>query len=300
MKKWMFRYRKILFPPLWLLILLTVVSTVGLVYVFVNELELSLMAYAIYTLSSYTLTVVCIACWKAIPRYYKRIKNKAYDNKYTNRYLTDISFKTHVTLYRSLIINLIYVIINAISGIVYRTFWFEIFAVYYAIMAVMRFVLIRYVGKNQIGTSRLKELKCARLCACILMTVNLTLSGAVLMMVYHNRSFEYQGLLIYVMATYTFYITGAAIWEIIKYRRNDSPVMSVSKIIKLAAALFSMLFLETAMFAQFGGETSVDMQRIMIMATGAVISVIVIAMSVYMIVQTTKEINVTKDKLGSI
>ena len=50
-----------------------------------------------------------------------------------------------------------------------------------------------------------------------------------------------------------------------------------------------MLFLETAMFAQFGGETSVDMQRIMIMATGAVISVIVIAMSVYMIVQTTRE-----------
>ena len=47
---------------------------------------------------------------------------------------------------------------------------------------------------------------------------------------------------------------------------------------------------ETAMFAQFGGDTSPEVQRIMILATGGGISVIVVAMSVYMIVRTTKEI----------
>ena len=54
--------------------------------------------------------------------------------------------------------------------------------------------------------------------------------------------------------------------------------------------MHSMLFLETAMFAQFGTDTSQEVKRIMIMATGAAISVIVISMVVYMIVKTTKEI----------
>lgn len=296
MKKGPFNYKKVLFPPLWLIILLTCISTVALIYVFVNGLEMSLMAYAAYLVSSYTLIVDCLACWKIIPGCYKSIKSRAYNNKYTGRYFTDVVFKTRVTLYRSLIINLLYVAVNAVSGIIYHTYWFGIFAVYYAIMAVMRFLLVHYVDKNQIGKSRLKELKCARQCGYILMTVNLTLSGVVLMMVYHNRGFEYQGMLIYVMAAYTFYITGAAVRECVKYRKYNSPVMSASKIIKLAAALFSMLFLETAMFSQFGSDTSLEMQRFMIMATGAGISVVVVTMSLYMIVRTTKEIKMLKTK----
>ena len=290
MKDWKAVGYRLLFPPLWLIFLLTVFSTVALITVFVKGLETHPLAYVVYVVSFYTLTVLCVACWKTIPGYYKSIKGKVYDNKYANRYLTDVAFKTHVNLYRSLIINLLYVAMNAVSGVIYSTHWFGIFAVYYAIMAIMRFLLIRYVGHNQIGSSRLGELKRARLCAYILMTVNLALSGAVLMMVYFDRGFEYQGFFIYVMALYTFYVTTTAIIEMIKYRKYNSPVMSVSKIIKLAAALFSMLFLETAMFSQFGGDTSPKLQQIMIMATGAGISVIVVTLAVYMIVRSTKEI----------
>lgn len=290
MKEWKSICSRLLFPPLWLVMILTVFSAVALAAVFVEGGEATPIAYIVYVVSFYTLTVICFACWKTIPGYYKRIKGKVYDNKYANRYLTDAAFKTHVNLYRSLIINLIYVAINAISGIMYSTHWFGIFAVYYAIMAIMHFLLIRYVNRNQIGKSRLGELKRSRLCAYILMTVNLALSGAVLMMVYFNRGFEYQGFLIYVMAMYTFYITTTAIIDMVKYRKYKSPVMSVSKVIKLASALFSMLFLETAMFSQFGGDTSPETKRIMIMATGAGISVAVVSMATYMIIHTTKEI----------
>lgn len=290
MKEWRSIGRRLFFPPLWLVFVLTVFSTVALATVFMRGKENTSIAYVVYVVSFYTLIVGCLACWKTIPRYYKRIKGKVYDNKYANQYLTDVAFKTHVNLYRSLVINLIYVAVNAISGIVYNTHWFAIFAVYYAIMATMRFLLVRYVNRNHIGKSRLGELKRSRLCAYILVTVNLALSGAVLMMLYFERGFRYQGFLIYVMALYTFYITTTAIIDMIKYRKYKSPVMSMSKIIKMASALFSMLFLETAMFAQFGGDTSPEVQRIMIIATGGGISAIVVAMSVYMIVRTTKEI----------
>ena len=120
------------------------------------------------------------------------------------------------------------------------------------------------------------------------------------MMVFFERGFHYQGVLIYVIALYTFYITTIAIINMVKYRKYRSPILSITKVIQLASALFSMLFLETAMFAQFGADTSMETKRLMIMLTGAGISVTVVSMAVYMIVQTTKEIKQYKNKKEQI
>lgn len=296
MQKWKEIGKKLLFPPVWIIVILTILSTLALVCIFVKGWELTFIAYISYVVSFYTLVVLCIACWKVLPGYYKVTKNKLHNNKYIDRYMGDVVFKTTVVLYRSLGINLMYVVVNIISACVYETNWFGVFAVYYAIIAVMRFLLVCYVKKNKIGNNYLGELKRARVCAYILMTVNLVLSGAILMMVFFDRGFHYQGFIIYVIALYTFYITITAIMDMMKYRRYKSPIMSVTKVIKMTEAMFSMLFLETAMFAQFGADTSEKLKRIMIMATGAGICVVVVFMSIYMIIQTSKEIKQVRSK----
>lgn len=283
-------WRKLLFLPVWMILVLTACSTAALIAVFANGWETSPAAYAVYGFAFYTLTVFCLACWKTFPGYCRSIRRKVYDNRYASRYLTDPVFRTHVSLYISLGINLLYAAVNAVSAAVYSTAWFGIFAVYYTIMAVMRFLLLRYMHRNAIGQSRFGELKRSRLCAYILMFVNLILTGAVLMMVTFDRGFSYRGILIYVMAMYTFYITVSAVIDLFRYRKLGSPVMSVSKIIKFAQALVSMLFLETAMFAQFGGDMAPEYQRLMIMLTGGGIALIVVIMAVYVIVRSTEEI----------
>ncbi|MBQ7955404.1 MAG: hypothetical protein IJ282_06600 [Lachnospiraceae bacterium] len=294
MRDWKKIGKKLLFPPVWIIVLLTVTCMVALTEIFFNGWEMNPFAYVSYVLSFYTLTVICIFCWKVLPGFYKSAKSKMHKNKYIDRYMTDAVFKSNVGLYRSLAINLIYIVVNAVSGYIYQTYWFGIFAVYYSIIAMMRFLLVRYVIKNPIGNNYLGELKRARVCACILMTVNLALSGAVLMMVLFDRGFRYQGVLIYVIALYTFYITVTAVIDMVKYRKYKSPILSITKVIKMASALFSMLFLETAMFAQFGADTSLEVKRIMIMLTGAGISTVVVSMAIYMIVKTTKEIKELK------
>ncbi len=281
---------KILFPPLWLILLSALTSAAALTAVFVKGWDDSPCAPVVYALAAYSLTVVCLACWKTFPRYYKKVKGKVCQAPYAGRYLTDTTFKTRVTLCRSLAVDLLYAAVNAASAVIYRTSWFAIFAVYYAVMAVMRFLLVRFVGHNAIGQSRPGELKRARLCAFILMTVDLTLAGAVLMMVHFDRGFEYQGMLIYVMAAYTFYITTTAVIDIVKYRKYNSPVMLTSKVIKLAAALVSMLSLETAMLSQFGGDAPPEMRKTLIMATGSGISAVITALAVYVIVRSTIDI----------
>ena len=282
--------KKLLFPPIWSMALLTIVSTALLVLVFVKGWEESPVAYISYVLAFYTLTVVCIFCSMVLPKQYGKIRQKIDNHPLGHRYMTDRAFRTQISLYLSLAISLLYVGSNLWFWCLNHSWWFMVLSIYYAIMAVMRFLLVRYARLNTLGASVLREWKWSSICAYILLLINLTLSGAVLMILYQNRGYDYPGMLIYVMAMYTFYATTHAIVDIIKYRRLGSPVMTTAKIVSLSAALVSMLNLETAMFARFGGEMSQKDQRIMIAATGAGISAAVITLSVMLIVRATKEI----------
>ncbi|MBQ5320241.1 MAG: hypothetical protein J6K17_14210 [Oscillospiraceae bacterium] len=281
---------KYLYPPLWVIILLVLICTAALVYTFIGGYEAHPAAYFTYVLSFYALTVIVMKCIKIIPKHYRSAKEKVYANPVGERLMTDMKFRTHVSLYSSLGVNLLYVALNAVSGFLYHTAWFFVLAFYYTILAVMRFLLVRFVNRVGIGNNRFKELHRSRLCGYILLTVNLALSGAVLMILYQNKGYEYHGILIYVMAAYTFYITTVAIVNLVKYRKLGSPVMSMTKIIGMAAALVSMLSLETAMFSEFGKDMSTENKQIFIMLTGAGVSIIIVAMSVYSIVKNSKEI----------
>jgi hypothetical protein len=170
-----------------------------------------------------------------------------------------------------------------------------VLAVYYVIMAVMRFLLVRYVRIQRIGTNMLGEWKRSRICAYILLLINLSLSGAVLMILYQHRGYDYPGMMIYVMALYTFYALTMSIVDTVKYRKMGSPVISTAKIVSLSAALVSLLNLETAMFAQFGAGMTAEHQRIFIILTGAGVSITVVTLSVILIVNANKEIRRIKD-----
>lgn len=282
--------KKLLYPPIWLQLPMVAVSAAGLVYIFLKGLEEAPVAYIVYVLSFYTLCVVCLFCCKVLPKRYHQLKQKVMDIPLANRYVTDRIFRTKISLHRSLAVNLLYAAVNILSWYLYRSWWFACLAVYYVILSVTRWLLVRYVQHHEIGSNRRGELIRSVVCSCVMLLLNLFLSGAVLMMVYQNRGYAYHGILIYVMAMYTFYTTATAVVDLVKYRKFKSPVMSTAKMISLAAALVSMLNLETAMFAEFGAEMSRENQQLMIMLTGAGISVAVIAMAAFRIVGCTREI----------
>lgn len=282
--------KKLLFPPIWMMVILVIASTLALTLIFVKGLEESIPAYIFYVLAFYTLTVVTIFCAMVLPKQYSTIKQKIYDNPLGNRYMTDRVFRTNISLSISFVISMLYVGINLWSWHMLGSYWFMVLAVYYVIMAVMRYLLVRYVRIQKIGTDILSEWKRSRICAYILLLINLSLSGAVLMILYQHRGYDYPGMMIYVMAMYTFYALTMSIVDIVKYRKMGSPIMSTAKIVSLSAALVSMLNLETAMFAQFGGDMSPENQQIFIILTGAGISITVVTLSVILIVRATKEI----------
>ena len=281
---------KLLFPPIWVIAMLVPLCTAALVYIFVNGYEEHPLACLCYLLSFYTLTAVVMRCINVVPHRYRTAKEKLYSNPVGSRFMTDMKFRTHIILYGSLAVNLLYAAVNVISGVIYNTAWFFVLAVYYTILAVMRFLLVQFVNRIGIGKNRFKELRRSRLCGYILLTVNLVLSAAVLMILYQGKGYSYNGILIYVMAAYTFWITGIAIKNLITFRRIGSPVMSMAKIISMAAALVSMLSLETAMFSAFGQDMAEEEKRLFIMLTGAGVSIVIVTMAVCSIVKNSSEI----------
>lgn len=278
---------KMLYPPIWLMTLLTVASAVVLPLVFIKGWKESPIAYAVYVLAFYTVSVLCLFFGKVLPKQYKEIKQKIYANPFGNKYMTDAAFKVRVSLYFSLAINLAYSAFKLISGIFYSSLWIEAFAVYYILLSVIRFILLHHIERKK-DAGLIEEYRSYRISAVLMMFINLTLSGIVLNMIVKNEAAAYSDIYVITSAAYTFYILTVSIIDLVKYRKYKSPVMSSAKAIRFAQALVSLLSLEASMLVQFGDDESY--RRLMLALTGAGVCIIVLAMSVYMIIRSVKEI----------
>lgn len=291
---------KLLFPG-WIVVLISVpIAAALLIYVFLQEADDSPIAYGAYVLSAYSLTIVCAWIAKHAGTAGRTIRSAVHRNRLAHRYLTDVSFKTHVSLYFSLGLNLLYAAIKLFYAIRYRSVWFATLAVYYILLAVMRFLLLRHVNRNAFGENPVSELKQYRICGAVLALMNIALAGVVILVISKNEGFAYEGYLIYIMAMYAFYNVITAAINVIKYRKFKSPVMSAAKAVKLAAALVSMLSLETAMLAQFRSEEDPEaFRRMMTGCTGGGVCLIVLGMAIYMIVSATLRLKETEKNGGS-
>ncbi len=206
------------------------------------------------------------------------------------RFFSDVRFRTEISLYQGLFINLLYIGVKLFSGIYYRSVWFVSLAAYYAFLAIMRFILLRGRKKKTDERPLKTELICYRACGIILLLMNQALAGIVIFMVHQNRGFHYPGVLIYAMATYSFYSVITAVINIVKFRKHGSPVLSAAKAINLIAAMVSILSLETAMLARFGGNDDPFFWKVMTGATGGGVCTIVIGMAVLMIGKSSKKL----------
>ena len=142
------------------------------------------------------------------------------------------------------------------------------------------------------------ELKKYRACGWIFLIMNLELSLMIFFMVYWNRTFEHHEITTIAMAAYTFTSFTFAIINVIKYRKYNSPVYSASKAISFASACVSMLTLESTMLTTWGGNEGPEFSRIMLAVTGIVISAFIVAMAIYMIVQSTKKLRSEENTNG--
>ena len=283
--------KALLFPHIAIMIMLIPIATVFLVYSMVFMGSESPVAIVSYVLAFYTLMVWCFKIPYLI-RFFKEFKN---ENKYARRWLDDTHLRVNVSLYGSLIWNTAYAVFQLGLGFWHHTFWYYSMAGYYIALAVMRFFLVRHTSKHTPGEKMYDELIKYRACGIVFLLMNLTLSVMVFFMVYWNRTFIHHEITTITMAAYTFGTLAMAIVNVVKYRKYNSPVYSASKAISLAAACVSMLTLESTMLTTFdNGTMDLFTRRLFLGLSGSVISVFIIVMAIYMIIQSNKKLKQLK------
>lgn len=290
-------FRKVFFLPPVPTLLISAVSYGLVIYALAGEDVEPALAYVSYLLSAYAL-IITITGISGVVRLVRQgitehpLVRKIQGIPLVDRYLREDTFRAEAALYQGFLINLFYVGTKLFSGIVFKSVWFITVAVYYILLAVMRASLLHYMRKA--GGDKVSEWHRYRLCGIILLFMNFALSGMVVLVVHQNSGFEYPGVLIYIMAMYTFYAAIAAVLNVIKFRRYGSPVLSAAKVINLTAAMVSMLSLETAMLTQFGAADDPVFRQVMTASTGAGISLIVLGMAVFMILRSTIQLKQIK------
>ncbi len=278
-----------LFPHKILIILFIVITIPLLIYSLGYQEANPVIVYVSYLFSAYTLTVTLIQ----MPSLVRWVKRGLYGNRHSAKYLSEPMLRAKISLYTSVGISIFYAVFKFAAGLYYRSVWLGAIAVYYTILSVIRFGLVkreRYFAKQADSREkRLQELKAYRFCGCLMMLLHMAVAGLVVQMVWQNKSYDYPGFLIYAFAAYSFYCFGMAIKNIVKYRKLEQPLLSAAKMISFACALTSILALQTAMLTQFG-DGQENFARLMNALTGGAVCLTVFFMSLRMIRRAGREI----------
>lgn len=281
---WKKMARSLLFPPGFVTALLAVGSTAALLYSAARLDSTHPVSIAAYSLSFYALVLLCLRAPQMLSRI-QRVKNQ---NKYYLRYAGDMQLRMQISLLGTFIWNAAYAVFQLGLGVYHRSAWFYAMAAYYALLGGMRLMLGMHMRAYAPGQKHTAEWQRYRLCGAGLALVNLALTVFIAYYVRRLRIVAHHEITVIAMAAYTFGTLTLAIIQLVRYRRRGSPVCQAAKALSLACACVSMLSLENSMLTVFSREAQPQFQRIMLGASGAAVSVLILSMAVYMIIKASK------------
>ena len=284
--KWKKLGLKLLYPHIAVIICLLPISVACLVLSLIYLDSTSPIAIIAYLLSFYELLVICFRMPKII-NFFKKFKNQ---NKYMQKWFSDVHLRMNVSLYGSLIWNVAFAVFQLVLGIYHNSLWFYSMFAYYVMLGVMRFFLFKHTRKYKANEQAEIEVKKYIASGWLLLFMNLALAVIVFFIVYWNRTFNHHMITTIAMAAYTFFTFTFAIINFVKFRKYKSPVYMAAKTITLIAGAVSMLTLETTMLTTFGANESPLFNQLMLSFTGLAVIGLAITVAIIMIVKGNKSL----------
>lgn len=132
--------------------------------------------------------------------------------------------------------------------------------------------------------------KTYRLCGALLVLLALTLLGVAVLIVREDNGFVYDGFRIFAVAFYDFYSLISSVVFLIRFHRRRSPDLLALRQIRFAASLVSMLSLQTAMLAAFGTDTPLPLRRLMNLATGSAVCLLLALTGLFMVLRARRQL----------
>lgn len=283
MKKfdWKGLLKKIFPLPIWVDGVTFVLCGAALIWVFLKGLEAWPPVYALYALSAYLLTALCVKLPGAAagakdwlerhPRLSAAMKNR------------ELKFK--LGLYAEQFINFAYGIFKILSGVILGSAWIGADGIYNLAQALIQ--LFQILRRRNPGTVR-DQWKSYRFCGVLVLLMHLTLTGIVFQMVNWNRVEEQGEIMIIATAAFAFYKFISSFLDLAKDRKHTHPIDSSVRMMELTQAIFAIFSLQAGLLHTFG--TGESWEHWLNLATGCAVCLLVCATGVYMICRGNREL----------
>lgn len=274
MEKFKEKILEILYPNILIYLLTFIIGFGSVICIFIFNMSTHFLAYIAYVLSAYALTITVARCIKLV----KWINKKLHANKYTSTLIKDRNLRSKISLFSGTIFNFIYGVFKIVTSFIYDSIWFGAIGGYYLILCLMKYILARYIF---LKNDESKSVKQYRNTGIFMFLLNSAMVVMIVLMIREGESPLYPGFIIYAQAFYTFYTLTIALINVIKYRKDHTPLIAAAKSINLVTAIMALFILQVAMINEFGG--SKEFEIIINTITGTLTSIITIGIAVFMI-----------------
>jgi len=248
-------------PGLWVRICVVVSATVLLTLCLNGTIRVPAVHYVAYLYSTYALAVVCAWLPGATGRLKKRcigaVERSAIAHPGVEKLCAmvgDPERRMRSLLAPALAFNLVYAAFKLLAGIWLGSWWMIAAGIYYAVLASLRYSLLRTFFARGSREGGERGWTAYRNTAIRMLFLTVAMNGIIIQTVRLGRAYRYPGALIYAFALYAFVKIIVAATALIRKRREENVIFSASRCISFACGLMSMLALQTALIDRFGDE----------------------------------------------
>ena len=182
-------------------------------------------------------------------------------------------------------------IIKFILSLSIPSFWFFINAIFSLVLAACRFLTIKRYNKIKVLKDKKlqmnEEYKNYLQNGIMLIVLGIIYFFVSSYMYYKGTNTNMHEYITYLVALIAFTSIGTAIYGMIKYKRNQEPIIKGIKITNFANALTSIVLTQVVLLDTFANEYDSTLNGY----TGMAVSLTIIALGLYMIISTKKDIN---------
>lgn len=175
----------------------------------------------------------------------------------------------------SLGINLAFGIYNLILGFISHTWWFITLGVYYIILGVMRFAVLKLSPvKEDEDTEFIKKFTGIMFLVMAHILIGVTVLSSVT-----ERGTKYGEIVMITIALYTFTKITVAIMNLVKSKHSPSAKIKILRNISFADAVVSLLALQRSMLVSFEGMSQ-DNVRLFNILLGSAVSIVILLLGI--------------------
>lgn len=212
---------------------------------------------------------------------------KTEGNRVLSAFMKNTRSRTVLIASGSLVINIAFALYNCVLGIMDGSIWFLNLCVYYAILSGMRFRCVMTERRVRHGNETASEEVAAFFAGIMLIIMSLVLSGVICYSTIAEVAVAHGLIVMIIIAMYTFYKNIIAIRNLIRVRKDGSPLMVTLRDISCADAAVSVLSLQRSMLVSFEGMDAAEM-KMMNCVTGAFVCAVVLALGVFLCIRYRK------------